>query len=236
MAVAAAPAGAGRPGVRTDWPSLSESTAGHQVAGSVGAPMYYSRKLRSDLGGRGRRCAGSAHDSGEPARRTVRLGVRGAGPGRRGPRPRPASVEVTLARRIRKEAAPQHVPRRCGAHGPSARTLSPEPLDGRVRPPPVGHGQNSGSPVTCTGPRSRQRPIEPKAGDFVARKGAYGIRTRAAAVRGRCPRPLDECAARRLSVAASGHIPAHVEKALRSAREASRGAAGGGRRSAEPSG
>jgi hypothetical protein len=26
------------------------------------------------------------------------------------------------------------------------------------------------------------------------RKGAYGIRTRAAAVRGRCPRPLDECA------------------------------------------
>ncbi len=28
-------------------------------------------------------------------------------------------------------------------------------------------------------------------------KGAYGIRTRAAAVRGRCPRPLDECARRR---------------------------------------
>src|SRR5919108_21783 len=27
-----------------------------------------------------------------------------------------------------------------------------------------------------------------------SRKGAYGIRTRAAAVRGRCPRPLDECA------------------------------------------
>src|SRR4029079_14452870 len=38
-------------------------------------------------------------------------------------------------------------------------------------------------------------------------RGAYGIRTRAAAVRGRCPRPLDECARRRLSVAASraGH-------------------------------
>jgi hypothetical protein len=31
-------------------------------------------------------------------------------------------------------------------------------------------------------------------------RGAYGIRTRAAAVRGRCPRPLDECAGR-LSVA-----------------------------------
>jgi hypothetical protein len=27
-------------------------------------------------------------------------------------------------------------------------------------------------------------------------RGAYGIRTRAAAVRGRCPRPLDECAGR----------------------------------------
>jgi hypothetical protein len=35
-------------------------------------------------------------------------------------------------------------------------------------------------------------------------KGAYGIRTRAAAVRGRCPRPLDECARRRLSVATIG--------------------------------
>jgi integrase len=32
-------------------------------------------------------------------------------------------------------------------------------------------------------------------------KGAYGIRTRAAAVRGRCPRPLDECARRIVSVA-----------------------------------
>ena len=31
-----------------------------------------------------------------------------------------------------------------------------------------------------------------------AKKGAYGIRTRAAAVRGRCPRPLDECAAARI--------------------------------------
>src|SRR6266511_2633928 len=37
-----------------------------------------------------------------------------------------------------------------------------------------------------------------------ARKGAYGIRTRAAAVRGRCPRPLDECAGRRFSLAAAG--------------------------------
>src|SRR5689334_17844488 len=35
-------------------------------------------------------------------------------------------------------------------------------------------------------------------------RGAYGIRTRAAAVRGRCPRPLDECARRRLSVATVG--------------------------------
>ena len=37
------------------------------------------------------------------------------------------------------------------------------------------------------------------------RGGAYGIRTRAAAVRGRCPRPLDECAERRLSVPTIGH-------------------------------
>jgi hypothetical protein len=36
-----------------------------------------------------------------------------------------------------------------------------------------------------------------------ARKGPYGIRTRAAAVRGRCPRPLDEWAERGLSVATS---------------------------------
>ena len=38
----------------------------------------------------------------------------------------------------------------------------------------------------------------------VGREGAYGIRTRAAAVRGRCPRPLDECAGR-FSVAAAGN-------------------------------
>src|SRR5437762_13310080 len=35
-------------------------------------------------------------------------------------------------------------------------------------------------------------------------RGAYGIRTRAAAVRGRCPRPLDECAGG-FSVAVVGH-------------------------------
>jgi hypothetical protein len=34
----------------------------------------------------------------------------------------------------------------------------------------------------------------------VVKRGAYGIRTRAAAVRGRCPRPLDECAAAKGSV------------------------------------
>ena len=35
----------------------------------------------------------------------------------------------------------------------------------------------------------------PRAGAFGRCRGAYGIRTRAAAVRGRCPRPLDEWAA-----------------------------------------
>jgi hypothetical protein len=39
------------------------------------------------------------------------------------------------------------------------------------------------------------RLVNPIRLDFVTQKGAYGIRTRAAAVRGRCPRPLDECAA-----------------------------------------
>ena len=43
-------------------------------------------------------------------------------------------------------------------------------------------------------------------------RGAYGIRTRAAAVRGRCPRPLDECARRGLSVAASWADPAQAER------------------------
>jgi hypothetical protein len=36
--------------------------------------------------------------------------------------------------------------------------------------------------------------VEPKPLNQKALRGAYGIRTRAAAVRGRCPRPLDECA------------------------------------------
>jgi hypothetical protein len=38
------------------------------------------------------------------------------------------------------------------------------------------------------------RSVEPKPLNLVTLEGAYGIRTRAAAVRGRCPRPLDECA------------------------------------------
>src|SRR4029078_10361486 len=40
------------------------------------------------------------------------------------------------------------------------------------------------------------RSAEPNRAPVQTRKGAYGIRTRAAAVRGRCPRPLDECALR----------------------------------------
>jgi hypothetical protein len=36
--------------------------------------------------------------------------------------------------------------------------------------------------------------VERKRLNHVTLEGAYGIRTRAAAVRGRCPRPLDECA------------------------------------------
>src|SRR5207253_4746492 len=49
---------------------------------------------------------------------------------------------------------------------------------------------------------SRHAPAKPARSGM--RQGAYGIRTRAAAVRGRCPRPLDECAAR-FSVAAVGN-------------------------------
>src|SRR5206468_1876477 len=37
--------------------------------------------------------------------------------------------------------------------------------------------------------------------DYAQQEGPYGIRTRAAAVRGRCPRPLDEWAERGVSVA-----------------------------------
>src|SRR5512132_3099874 len=47
------------------------------------------------------------------------------------------------------------------------------------------------------------RIAKPKPPDLVTLKGAYGIRTRAAAVRGRCPRPLDECAVRAIVAASS---------------------------------
>jgi hypothetical protein len=47
---------------------------------------------------------------------------------------------------------------------------------------------------------STMRPLAPLSMRFppfrAVRKGAYGIRTRATAVRGRRPRPLDECARR----------------------------------------
>src|ERR1044072_2599005 len=46
-------------------------------------------------------------------------------------------------------------------------------------------------------------------------EGAYGIRTRAAAVRGRCPRPLDECARRRRSLATIGHSKAMLGRWLK---------------------
>src|SRR6184192_2716610 len=49
------------------------------------------------------------------------------------------------------------------------------------------------------------RMVEPKGPSHTPLKGAYGIRTRAAAVRGRCPRPLDECAEGGFSVAGHGH-------------------------------
>ena len=71
------------------------------------------------------------------------------------------------------------------------------------------------------------RMVEPRPANHVTRKGAYGIRTRAAAVRGRCPRPLDECARRRPSVATSGRhravsLPARTKEpaVLQRVREA----------------
>ena len=51
-------------------------------------------------------------------------------------------------------------------------------------------------PEQCSPPRK----AKPRSAGLSS-EGAYGIRTRAAAVRGRCPRPLDECAGRRASVA-----------------------------------
>src|SRR5919201_415068 len=56
-----------------------------------------------------------------------------------------------------------------------------------------------------------------------SRRGAYGIRTRAAAVRGRCPRPLDECAAQRPSLAAIRRHPTGRPEHLASARSANGG-------------
>src|SRR3954469_6153884 len=67
--------------------------------------------------------------------------------------------------------------------------------------------EGPGEPYAC----ELQRHEDPTARGFHLR-GPYGIRTRAAAVRGRCPRPLDEWAERRASVATSastesGQIP-----------------------------
>src|SRR5204863_3233334 len=47
-------------------------------------------------------------------------------------------------------------------------------------------------PTSLTHPN---RVVEPNRRNHPQQKGPYGIRTRAAAVRGRCPRPLDEWAA-----------------------------------------
>src|SRR5439155_6542288 len=52
----------------------------------------------------------------------------------------------------------------------------------------------------------------------------YGIRTRAAAVRGRCPRPLDEWAVRRLSVAATGKGRRMLRRLFRRGRDEPRAA------------
>src|SRR5262249_61588635 len=61
-------------------------------------------------------------------------------------------------------------------------------------------------------------------------RGAYGIRTRAAPVRGRCPRPLDECAGR-FSVAGVVAEPVHAGTVAEARREASpRGRSARGRR------
>ena len=64
-------------------------------------------------------------------------------------------------------------------------------------------------PPACVNPASiSSLPRQPERGSLLSQErenpaiaglshqGAYGIRTRAAAVRGRCPRPLDECARR----------------------------------------
>src|SRR5207244_9919226 len=88
--------------------------------------------------------------------------------------------------------------------------------------------------VQLLGDRSRPGPplddslhvLRPKTGKgLAAREGPYGIRTRAAAVRGRCPRPLDEWAERGVSLATrKGHEP----------RSAARRTAAGAARMANP--
>src|SRR5579884_1012346 len=93
----------------------------------------------------------------------------------------------------------------------------------------AGRTGGEGSLEVCTGVCTRRvsvaclsqtsRLVEPNAGYFVTQKGAYGIRTRAAAVRGRCPRPLDECAGRRVSVAAAWARRPHARTVVQARRE-----------------
>src|SRR5437763_774456 len=71
--------------------------------------------------------------------------------------------------------------------------------------------------MECASPHSRPpNPVrgtketkKPRRGG--ARGGAYGIRARAAAVRVRCPRPLDECAGG-FSVDGAGQNRSHARK------------------------
>src|SRR5215210_4182691 len=67
--------------------------------------------------------------------------------------------------------------------------LLPVPGDVAIGDVVQGDRTTGAFPVGTASPKARRKPP-----NQARLRGAYGIRTRAAAVRGRCPRPLDECA------------------------------------------
>ena len=99
----------------------------------------------------------------------------------------------------------------CPRSQASVRGLVPDESSGRVGVAPgadesLADRHDGGLPASAQSRCWRWRlsgispGTEPPGFSRITRKGPYGIRTRAAAVRGRCPRPLDEWAVRRGSV------------------------------------
>ena len=97
----------------------------------------------------------------------------------------------------------------------------PQPSPARLAPQRGRARSGSASGRRCPAGRALAPAPQPSAAACV--RGAYGIRTRAAAVRGRCPRPLDECARQSRSVAANGALPARARTVEKTSRRAGGG-------------